>query len=515
MDNWHNNKGSVNGIRQLRFIIFSLVGIIFIGCSREVQPDISTDKILALIGDRIITVEDFQRRAEYVPRPDYCRRDNNLHKKIILNSLIAEKLLALEAGEENDLMDNQFFTAFIQGRREQAMRQWHYYDMAFRTVKLDTLELAEKLRLTGLTYDVAYFTLPDTNLAYLVWDSLKQSMDFDEMYFMLSKADTLATRQVDWKDGTDPVLYAALFDTVVARGTIIPPQALDNGQVLFMKVLGWKERITMTETDTRQRWEDLVEREQLQQADRTYESYVGDLMRGKEVVFNESTFRELTKWAGDRYLRPREDKETAMNQALWKSDQEVNLEVDELSELPPAFSNQVLFTLDGRAWTVAEFKSLLQSHPLVYRKRKMGRGEFAEQFKLAIVDLIRDHFINQDAYSRDYDQVFAVRQNEALWQDHNLALFKREQVLDMWTLKDSFDDNFLQVVETRLNPYIDSLQTIYSSQIKINIDQFEQIELSRVDMFVTQKNVPYPIMVPDFPILTTDYRLDYGSILEE
>jgi hypothetical protein len=62
-----------------------------------------------------------------------------------------------------------------------------------------------------------------------------------------------------------------------------------------------------------------------------------------------------------------------------------------------------------------------------------------------------------------------------------------------------------------INPIIDSLQYIYADQIEINIDAFEAIKITATDMVVSQKGVPYPVMVPSFPIITTDNRLDYGS----
>jgi hypothetical protein len=34
-------------------------------------------------------------------------------------------------------------------------------------------------------------------------------------------------------------------------------------------------------------------------------------------------------------------------------------------------------------------------------------------------------------------------------------------------------------------------------------------------MFAISENVPYPVIVPDFPLLTTDHNIDYGKILEE
>ena len=78
--------------------------LIFIGCSRP-EPTIPQEKILAEIGGRIITTDEFIRRSEYTIRPPYCRQDNYIHRKIVLNSLIAEKLLALERQIDQALLE--------------------------------------------------------------------------------------------------------------------------------------------------------------------------------------------------------------------------------------------------------------------------------------------------------------------------------------------------------------------------------------------------------------------------
>jgi hypothetical protein len=59
------------------------------------------------------------------------------------------------------------------------------------------------------------------------------------------------------------------------------------------------------------------------------------------------------------------------------------------------------------------------------------------------------------------------------------------------------------------------LQTKYSDQIEVDVETFNDIRLTRIDMFVTQENVPFPIMVPSFPLLTTDHMLDYGNRMEK
>ena len=97
--------------------ILVIIALNFIFCN--IQN--SDNNFLVRINDRIITKNDFIERSEYTIRPGYCKSDNNIHKKIILNSLIAEKLMAIEI--ENNLSENNYSSNFIEGIKEQTMRQ--------------------------------------------------------------------------------------------------------------------------------------------------------------------------------------------------------------------------------------------------------------------------------------------------------------------------------------------------------------------------------------------------------
>ena len=80
--------------------------------------------VLTSIGNRLITVNDYIKRCEYVPRPNYCKNNNYIHKKIALNSLIAEKLLALEF-EKKKLNFTNAQKNLITGRKEQSLSLIH------------------------------------------------------------------------------------------------------------------------------------------------------------------------------------------------------------------------------------------------------------------------------------------------------------------------------------------------------------------------------------------------------
>ena len=95
----------------------------FIACSKDSSSNISSVDILAKVGDKIITLDDYYNRAEYTIRPLYCKGNLYIHKKIILNNLIAEKLLSLDSEMNDYKINSKALESFIKGRKEQAMRK--------------------------------------------------------------------------------------------------------------------------------------------------------------------------------------------------------------------------------------------------------------------------------------------------------------------------------------------------------------------------------------------------------
>lgn len=91
-------------------LIFSQHGIL----EKKMDEYYNNKKILARVLDREITLDEFLKRAEYTIRPNYCKGNSNIEKKIILNSLIGEKLLAIEKEKESELLRNDRFKRIIQ-----------------------------------------------------------------------------------------------------------------------------------------------------------------------------------------------------------------------------------------------------------------------------------------------------------------------------------------------------------------------------------------------------------------
>ena len=125
--------------------------------------------------------------------------------------------------------------------------------------------------------------------------------------------------------------------------------------------------------------------------------------------------------------------------------------------------------------------------------------------RLAIAYLIRDLEITKQCYSKGYDSHWSVELNTAMWRGSSNS----KKYLSRLRPKSKVIKNQEQWLSF-MNPKIDSLQKAYSNDIEINMDAFEKIKLTNTDMMVIQRGVPYPILVPSFPIMTSDNKLDYG-----
>ena len=141
-------------------IRFLILFYLFISC--ENRSNVSEDlSILAKVGNRTITKRDFLNRAEYTIRPIFCKGNLYYHKKIILNNLIAEKLLALESEKNQSIEKNiASLDSYLKGRKEQAMRQLLYFKHAFSKVELTDDEIQHYYKMAGRTYEVNYFFFP-------------------------------------------------------------------------------------------------------------------------------------------------------------------------------------------------------------------------------------------------------------------------------------------------------------------------------------------------------------------
>ncbi len=495
---------------KLRFTL-SILCLFIVACSHQSQETVPTHDILAQVGNRLITKDDFIRRVEYTIRPTYCKGINYIHKKIMLNSLIAEKLFAIEGNQSGLMGKSERFARFIQGRKEQAMRQWYYYDQVYSNVQPEPDDIQAALAQSGRTIDVSYFRLPNETFAQQARDALNGGVSFNEIFSVFANRDTLPHKKISWFDREENEIHDALFRGDLEKGEILGPLQTEDGTFLVMKVKGWTDEPTLTENELNQRRNDVEKRLKEQKALKVYAQKMAAMMQGKKMQFNEPVFKQYVTKLGDEFFKDQAWKKKKVNQSVGFEDEVGPQGVS--NNLPAALLDQPLVQVDDEWYSVKEFEQLLQSHPLVFREKKISKSKFASEFQKAVADLFQDIELTKECYRLHYDTVSSVRLNTELWKDYYVAKEYRNRILEKSDLTDSLKTNETEAITEILNPVVRRLEQKYSDQIKIDADWLKNVYLTTTDMTVLQPQMPYAVVVPAFPKTTTYSRLDYGQTL--
>ncbi len=469
------------------------------------------EHVLVKIADRVITVDEFLRRAEYTIRPRYAKGNSNIDKKIVFNSLVAEKMLALEAADTCRLLKNEHFKTYIQGRKEQAMRQWMFYEEGTKKVKLDPREIQRVYRVAGRTYTVHYLSLPDKQSADSVIFILKTKNLSLETFLQQNDPEIkVPQREIKFDSPEIDIIHNALFSDTLQKGEIIGPLKIEPHHYMVLQIKGYTNRLAITDRDIRQRFNDVKEKLSQLKATEIYAQFVAQLMRGKRLHFDAQTFKEVSQLFKPLYFVDEEQKKERFLNQVFKRNQ----------ELPDSFrfetayqkiKNKPFFSYDGQVWTVERFVNELERHPLVFRRRRFTPAEFPEQLRLAIADLLRDREITRVAYQRGYDKIPSVVQYTQMWQDALIAQYRIEQILRAAGVQNLDSLNAVTTIKQYLDPYVAQLREKYKEAIEVNVAAYDSLKLTRIDMFAWQNNVPFPVVVPAFPQVTLYNRLDYGK----
>jgi hypothetical protein len=307
-------------------------------------------------------------------------------------------------------------------------------------------------------------------------------------------------------------VHNALFGNALKGNQVIGPLRVEDDSYLYMRVKGWTDHVAATEKQLSERLSDVKKKLKDEKGTILYEKFMRTVMKNKKLEFDREAFTKLTELMAPSYLQSKKEIEQLFLDKTFdrKRDENPNLRIDNVKI--DAIKDLSLFKLDGKIWSIQDAFEEMEKHPLVFRKRKLTKENFAEQLKFAIVDMVRDRYLTNVAYERGYDKHFSVTNNTEMWQDAVVSLWQKGEYLKTLNVADT---NQIQVIRKYLNPYFDSLKRKYSDAIEVNVDAFNKINLTSIDMMVVQKNMPFPVLVPSFPQLTTDHQLNYGNKMAE
>lgn len=493
---------SINSIKNLTVFLCCLSFSLF-GQKKTLTPGSSYyalehgNDTLAIVGNKIITVHDSRERSEFTVRPQ-----NFKNKNITLNNLILEKILSLETGHDAKSTLNPGIHAFLKGIKEQEMRAQLYYKVAYNKVKPDTAELKKAYKLSTREYELEFYRLPNKKFANRVDSAIHSSPEksdslFKEIEDILGKKPVHTTK---FNDDDDDAIHKSLYTDTINLETVLGPIKLSDGSYIVMKVLKWTDYPLITGEEQQARWNEVNDIVHLRKAGEQWRSFQADVMKGKRLEFDKHTFDKLSKWAMERYL------------ATKKSDSMNVLPAELEIKKPDINFDTPLFTFDDKTWTLQEVREIIRSHPLVYRTTELDSSNFRQQFKYAIIDLMRDYSLTKVAYKRSLDKDENVKNTINMWKDSFLADNKAKAIVDEGEEQGVVDKNDQSQLSKFWNSRVDELKKKYGQSIWINYSLLDRIELTKIDMIAMKPGFPFPMEVPHFPAYTVSGNLDYATL---
>jgi len=487
---------------RIYFIFISLLFFINISCDKTPTINLDQEVIIAKIENKVITVNDFLKRCEYSPRPAYCNGDNFIHKKISLNSLIAEKILAIEFDRNNQAInENQRY--FIEGRKEQLMRHLMLKKYGYEDIQLDSILLMQQYQLRKRTYEVEYVIKNENVLKEL---NAKENIVTSKENAPVPSVNNISSKNLSYNDQMVDSIRELLFSSGPELNQVYGPYIATDSTVFYMKVSGWITGVNISDQQKKDTWESVKNEMTEAQALKKYSSYISNLMRDKKIKYDERNFEIFAKLVSNVYKIEKFKKEKMIQSSISESNNAVQIETLNLAK---NMKEKIILHHDGKNWTINEIMSLIKKHPLVFRKKNINPNNFTNELKFSLADLFRDMHITKQGYDLGLDQNINVKSETNKWQDYiKSELIKTKYAKSFQKNSNSNDRNNQYKLITNK---IDSLQKAYSNKIKINTDKFEEIELLSIDLFGMYSNQAYNNLEPPFPILTDDHLLDYGS----
>ncbi len=489
-------------------IVLVLFAALLITCSKKQEPE----DVLFKVGDKYVTVKEFRIRGEFTPHPNFSRHDRNL-EKILLNNLIMEKIIAKERGKSSKLADSERFQDYIKGITEQSMREELFYKVAFNTVQIDSAELKKRFVLSQREYDLEFYTIYNDSIAQNLDKRLKENPGKSvEIFNEIWDGGERPQWQVKWKDPDHINIHEALYSGPLAQDSVIGPIPLEANQWIILKVVNWRDHLLFGGEEQLQRWNEVVEKTTMNKASQKWYKYIRGVMRGKQIEFDKDTFLKLARLTRQLESADDEQAQSDVMHRFWQ-EEDSTLTIDDLPT-EEAFLQRPFFTIDGVTWTVGDFRKAVASHPLVYRPNTSGQLDFYTQFKMAIADLVRDHYLNKEAYKMGLDKDSKVLHTKEMWRDALIAAYERDQIVKELAsaFPDTSDPYRQSKLQKAVTTYMADLQQKYIDEIQVDLQKFNSLELPKIQLFVQKVAAPFPIAAPGWPVFSTDNTIEYQPL---
>ncbi len=457
---------------MIRKIVFVVLGLLFTFSSCQKKPSVP---IVAKVGKGQITVREFKQTFAFNPYLSRIR-DADSAKKVLLRTMIAEKMLAQEARAARTDHQQKKLKALLEQYKREALIEAFWKSVIAPQVKITEAELKKAYFKSKIKKIVQYLLFTDEEEAEEAYQQLQSGLSFETLALRRGfTAKTIPVDTISFK-GVLPNIEEHVFQMKV--GALSPP--LREGYYYFIvKVVGEQRDIFTAEDDFRaheQSLRKILKRRKMQQ---TFQEYLKKHLPNPPYQLHKKRFKALARLI---------EKQAFANKD-WQNKEEPSAEIFNslLPKEDPVLEQAVVQFANGESWSG---RTLIQRlsvapYPLRFENKKI----FIESFLLAARRVMDDQLVVDQALKHGLENSAEVYEQVHLWQDY--LYFKRGLALALKG-KELTD-------QKAVYDFLNRIKDKYPVTVYYNV--LDTLKLEKTDMAVLKQHFPGRIAVPVYPLL--------------
>jgi hypothetical protein len=470
------------------------------------------DSVVAVVGTKSITAKEFAAGYEFGPA--FPKREKN-SKKIYLNYMINEKLLAIEGGSRK-FDTTQIFQDIYSDITADLATEELYKQEILPNISISEDEIADALKKKNTEIYLRWIFCKEKVEASAVQKKIIGGYSFDTLFDAQLRADSLFRDERTFKTNKfklwqkNPAL-AAIADTLHV-GAISKPINTGDGWYI-VRIDSIIKVITLSESEYDDSKVEVSRAITMKKMDEHSDKYVDSLLRNAEPVIDGKAFQIVRTYVGKFEL----PKETF---GEWNLQNLYDKAYSELSgNKKTSASSFVLVRLNDTAFTVGDFIHWYNQRVDYLKFPKTDKKAYSATIEGLIWRMVRDNALSSVAARKGMMDLPIVKSQAEWWKDKILYALVRDDMGNTLTMKSSDQKQTIlkpktnEDMSTEINKMLlRKLNTLKSKyKVKINESVLNKIVVQdennpkAIDMYIVKKGGIYPH--PAFPSIDKYWQM--------
>jgi len=432
--------------------------------------------IVAYIGDKAITLNEFRDIYQFNPALAAVKNDVSA-KKILLNSLIAEKLLALAAIDDGLDKEPTVRHYMLQFRRE-ALIEKFWQDSILSKADVSEEELLQAYIQSKQKRVVHYLMYENESEAQTDYNRLKQGVDFIELAKLKGYSEqTLPVDTILLKTPL-PNIQSAVFKMNLNE---VHPPLKEGGYYFILKLTNIISDVFRSKDDFERFKPHLAKIIKKRKSASLFRRYINTHFKEAPYTVHTKVFKKIARLL-DAQIFPENKAERGGNH--------FSFDLREETPLGKISGQPVVTFRDGEVWNV---KTLLQRMKVApYPIELKSPARFRLSILAAAKHILDDEIIAKEAEKAGLGKTQYVKVQQQMWSDFLLFEMKKDRLIKGRPTAEERKAVIDSVLQMMMN----------KTDIKINHTLLDTLSALRTDMFVFKTHFPQRTIAPALEIIS-------------